>query len=147
MSDETTTTATEPERKIRTITLSRRPPVKIYDDEWPLIAHGSGKSRVCYHTPIPDYEVDGYDLRVRQHADGRTIVYGILDAASAWTGSEDRRGGEILIPPGEGTLTPDDGRVIDGAALVAVIRRVGEDCGLPDSVIRECIADLPAEEI
>lgn len=142
---DTTTTTTKP--TTRTITLTDRPPVKITDDTWPVIAHGTGKSSVCYHTPIPDYQVDSYDLRVRQHADGRTIVYGILNAASAWTGTEDCRGGVILTPPGDGPLTADDGRVVAGEVVVNAIRRIGTLCGFPDAVIRDCIADLPADEI
>ncbi|MHB8388057.1 MAG: hypothetical protein ACYDBH_00585 [Acidobacteriaceae bacterium] len=75
---------------------------------------------------------DIYRLRVRQHADGRAIIYAVLDAATPWTGSESRRGGELL---GAGNDIP------------AAIRRVGDDCSIPDSIIRECVADLPAEEI
>jgi hypothetical protein len=125
------TTTTEP-KKYRTITLTDRPPIKIIEAHWPMIAHGSARSNECHHTPTPNYETDGYNLRVRQHADGRTIVYGILDASPAWTGSEDYRGGVLLAP---------------GADVPAAIRRVGAECGLPDRVIRECIADLPAEQI
>ena len=90
----------------------------------PVVASASGASRGnC------DYECDTYELRVRQHADGRAIVYAILDAASAWTGSEDYRAGELLD---------------DGAEIATAISRVGREAGFPASVIRECIADLPA---
>ncbi len=143
----TTDPTTDITPKTRTITLTDRPPVKIREDEWPVIAQGSGKSSVCHHTPIPDYQVDDYDLRVRQHADGRTIVYGVLNASPAWTGNESRRGGTILTPPGDGPLTADDGRTVDGMILVSTIRAVGMECGIPASVIRACVADLPADEI
>jgi len=131
------TEQTKTSKKIRTITLTDRRPVKIIEDEWPVLARATGDS---YQGD--DYarrqqaqaigELDDYYLYVRQHAEGRTIVYGILDAANAWTCSESRRGGQLLDA---------------GADIAAAIREVGEDCGLPDSVIRECIADLPAEEI
>lgn len=133
--------------KIRTITLTISAPVKIHEEEWPVIAQATGRSRICYHTPIPDHEVDSYSLRVRQHADGRTIVYGVLAASPAWTGTESRRGGEILIPPGDGPPTADDGRVVGDEAIVRAIRKVGLECGLPESVIRDCIADLPATKL
>ena len=120
-------------QKTRTITLTGRAPVKIVESEWPIIASATSRSATMRNgTPVPEYETDGYSLHVRQHADGRTIVYGVFAAATAWTGSEDHRGGQLLDA---------------GADIAAAIREVGEECGIPDGVIRECIADLPAEEI
>jgi 8-oxo-dGTP pyrophosphatase MutT (NUDIX family) len=60
-----------------------------------------------------------------------------MQAVCVWCGrigprQEDHRGGQLLD---------------DGADIAAAIREVGEECGLPDSVIRDCTADLPAEEI
>jgi len=121
----------------RTITLTDRAPVRIDEGAWPQIAHAVGDSYDSgdysrYQQASAQGELDEYSLRVRQHADGRAIVYGVLDAATAWTGSEDWRGGEVLDAD---------------ADIATAIRRVGEMGGLPDSVIRDCIADLPAEEI
>lgn len=128
---------TTTETKTRTITMTDRPPVTIRDNEWPVIAKGSGDSFAGndfgrYQQSLNQGEIDEYSIRVRQHVDGRAIVYAIFSGAWAWTGHDDCRGGEI-VPA--------------GSDIVAAIRRVGEDCGIPDSVIRECIADLPAEEI
>lgn len=121
------------ETKTRTITLTGRAPVRIEDTNWPLIAEGVRRPGSMRNgTPVPDYETDIHSVRVRQHADGRVIVYGILDAATGWTGTESQRGGELLPA---------------GADIAAAIRRVGEECGILDSVIRDCVADLPAEEI
>jgi hypothetical protein len=125
------------ETKTRTITLTDRPPVRIREDEWPLIAKGTGDSYGSgdysrYQQALAQGECDRYRLTVRQHADGRAIVYGVFDAATAWTGSEDVSGGELLPPR---------------ADIAAAIRRVGAYCQLPDSIIRECTADLPAVEI
>ena len=123
--------------KKRTITLTGRRPVTIRESEWPVLASASGDSFGSadysrHQQALGQGELDTYRLTVRQHADGRTLVYGVLDAATAWTHSEDHRGGELL----------------DGGANVAeAIQRIGEECGLPDSIIRECVADLPAEEI
>jgi len=121
----------------RTITLTGRAPVRITDAAWPVIASARADS---YQSP--DYsrhqqalaggELDRYPLRVRRPADGWTLVYGILSGARAWTGTEDRRGGVLLE---------------DGDDVAAACARVGRDVGLPDSVIRECVADLPVEDI
>lgn len=127
----------------RTITLTDRPPARIHDHLWPVIAEATGDS---YHgndygrhrQALAQGELDTYHLRVRQHADGRVLIYGVLNAAvSGWgapAGGEDYRGGELLmsLPIGD---------------IPAAIRRVGEYCHLPDKIIRECIASLPAEEI
>lgn len=127
------------QRKGRTITMTDRPPIRIYEDEWPEIASAqddsfAGHDYAKHQQALGRGECDTYSLRVRQHADGRTLVYGVLDAAGAWTGHEDWRGGELLDAPTD-------------AEIASAIRRVGEDGGLPDNVIRDCIADLPAEEL
>lgn len=117
--------------KTRTITLTDRGPVKIREDQWPEIASASERPGSFVNgTPKPDYETDCYTLRVRQHADGRAIVYGVVDASTAWTGTEGWRGGELLEA---------------GADIAAAISRVG--AGMPPSVVRECVADLPAVEL
>ena len=126
--------------KKRTITLTGRAPVTIREDRWPIIAKAHGNSNPTgaeqdparHSQAVHRGELDIYHLIVRQHADGRTIVYAILDGAGAWTGTEDRRGGELLEP---------------GADIATAILRVGVDVGIPRDVIRECIADLPAEDL
>lgn len=116
-----------------TITLTGRSPVKIRKEDWPVIASGKDRPGSFVNgTPRPDYETDSHRITVRQHADGRAVVYAVLDGATAWTGTKSCRGG-LLLPA--------------GADVAAAIERVGSDVGLPDSVIRECVADLPAEEI
>jgi hypothetical protein len=81
-------------------------------------------------------EIDTYRLIVRQHADGRRIVYGVLSAAIAAWGQpaqgEDWRGGELVDA--------------DRQHMTArIVREVGTEAHMPDSIIRACIADLPAE--
>lgn len=122
--------------KTRIITLTNRAPVSIVEADWPIIAVGKDDSYgsidpCCHQQALSQGQLDEYSLRVRMHADGRVIVYGVLSSAEAWTGTEDWRGGELLD-------TSDD--------IAAAIRRVGEP-RIPDSVIRECIADLPAVEL
>jgi hypothetical protein len=115
-------------RKTRTITLTDRPPVRIVEDEWPVIAQAYDESR-------RDQTRRNGELVVRRHRDGRTLVHGTLDIASVWTGTESRR---------DGVLLPADA---SAAEIVAAIRKAGSECGLPERVIRECIADLPPEDL
>jgi len=116
----------------RTITLTNRAPVSITDENWPLIAEGRYARDTHNGNPLPEYEYDTHTVRVRQHADGRAIVYAILVGATSWTGTEDARTGELLAP---------------GADIVGCIRRVGSDCDMHEQAISACIADLPAEEL
>lgn len=109
----------------RTITLTDRPPVRVSDDAWPTVAKAK-----WYEGEIECQANRSAWLRVRRHEDGRTIVYGAYD--TCWRGEEPVRGGELLPDP---------------ADTVAAIRRVGADLGIPDSAIRDCIANLPAEDI
>lgn len=135
--------------KARTITLTDRPPVRIREDEWPIVAEANGDSYVGndyarHQRALGQGGCDTYSLRVRQHTDGRTLVYAVLGGASAWTGTEVRREGVLM-----GTVEQGDRSMgaPSGASVAAVIAEVGMTCGLPDSVVRDCIADLPAEEI
>jgi hypothetical protein len=127
--------------KTRTITLTGRRPVQIQEEEWPVVARAEGDSYngddyARHQQAQAGGEVDTYRLIARQHADGRALVYGVLSAAiGAWgqpAGGEDHRGG-VLLPV--------------GSDLAAALRAVGDECGLPDRIVRECIASLPAETI
>lgn len=115
--------------KVRTITLTDRPPVRIREDEWPIVAEAKGWDG-CPQTV--ECQSDTFALRVRQHADGRAIVYATYLGASQGSFREDWRGGQL---------------VDTGADVASAIREVGEAGSLPAWTIRECIADLPAEEI
>lgn len=114
--------------KTRTITLTGRPPVTIIETDWPVTAHG------YWHDSKNGIEHDWTrraDIRVRQHADGRAIVYGTR--RTKWQGERDLAAGELLT----GT---------DTAALIAAIRRVAVAIG-HDELAQETIADLPPETI
>jgi hypothetical protein len=131
-----TTTAT------RTITLTDRRPVRIVEEDWPVIAMSADDSwnhpdYSRYQQALNQGELDKYSIRVRQHADGRTIVYAVFVGATAWTGNGDKRDGEIL--KSKTGINYDD--------IVASIKEVGEACGLPEHVINDCIADLPPEDL
>ncbi len=114
------------ETKTRIITLSNRPPVKIKEAEWPVIA----KASWCDNPAIPVQANRSALVRVRQHADGRSIVYGTYD--TQWQGESGLKSGLLLDA---------------GADVAAAIYEVVDDLGVTATMAAECVADLPAEEI
>jgi len=108
-----------------TITLTGRRPVRIDKGDWPVIA-----SVTWYDGEVPSEAFRHWRLTVRQHADGRSIVYGVY--STAFRGERDRRGGELLPP---------------GADIPAAVHRVAEHLGFDPRLAEEVIADLPAEEV
>lgn len=140
----TTTDNTEPKK--RTITLSGRAPVTISEDAWPVIAHGS------YRDHDNQYEFQANrtwkcDIRVRRHEDGRAIVYGVYDYTTAFQGARGFVGkaGALLDASADlGAAINDVGRTLTLAALEA-----GHDdfAAHISAAVRDCVADLPAEEL
>lgn len=118
----TTTTET----KTRIVTLSNRAPVKIREDEWPVIASSSW----CDNPQIPVQANRRAWLKVRQHDDGRTLVYGGTE--SSWQGERDLRSGVLLDK---------------GSDIAAAIYHVADDLGHVDDLAAEAVGDLPAEEL
>lgn len=115
--------------KTRTITLTDRAPVKIREALWPRIAYASR------HDGKVECEASHeWHLTVRQHADGRAIVYGseVAGMGGVCQGYEEARAGVILDA---------------GADIAAAVRRVGERARCSDAMIDEVIADLPAVEL
>lgn len=129
--------------KKRTITLTDRAPVRILESEWPVVASGDhdehdGQVR-CQANRTTEITI-----RVRQHTDGRAVVYGIYDYSSNFEGEANLniRAGELCAV---------------GADLAAAIRAVGTDViaqldgrgneTAVRDVINECIADLPAVDL
>jgi hypothetical protein len=121
--------------KSRTITLTGRAPVKVVEADWPVIAHGNSE-QFDNEFRFQAFETTDIDLRVRQHADGRAIVYGVYDHDTRHPGDECAlwRCGVLLEP---------------GADLAAAVQEVGDELlTLSDdkdvvAVTRACIADLP----
>ena len=128
-----------------TITLTGRQPVKIKKPDWPVVAEASENDRHGAQIGnAPNRETD-WSIKVRQHEDGRSIVYAIYGYVTSFTGEKglDLRGGELL--------TKD-------ANIPAAVERVADTIAarLPDEdanarvfarIAQECIADLPAVEI
>ena len=131
-----------------TITLTGRAPVKITKEDWPVIASGEDKWYDGQHECQAN-RTKSWKLIVRQHADGRTLVYGIYASSSQWQGeaSENVRGGEMLTVEG---ATADE--VGDTAPIIAAIFRVADDMEKRSGakefarLAHECVADLPAVE-
>jgi len=120
---------TESTPKTRTVTLTGRPPVRVREDFWPIIA------RARRHDGKVECQANHlWDLTVRQHADGRTLVYGSEDSGNGgvYQGYEAAYAGEMLEP---------------GADIASAIIRVGEEARCSKSMQDECIADLPAVDL
>jgi hypothetical protein len=120
----------------RTITLSDAAPVKIDDSKWPIIAEGRDYPG--------EHFFQAFDLvwiKVRRHADGRTLVYGGAGDAShgGRPEREDRRAGYLLPDPTETVAT---------IRVVAVELSETDHCAeLAATAGRRCIADMPADTI
>lgn len=130
--------------RTRTITLSNRPPVTIHESIWPVIAVASYHDWEGEHDFQSSRHWKGF-VRVRQNADGRTIVYAKCWHESAW---RKERGYEQYA----GELLPADA---SSQAIVEAIKRVHASIDIVDDahldswrlLSEECIADLPAEEL
>jgi hypothetical protein len=121
-----TTDTNTPKIKHRTVTLTGRPPVRIREDQWPVIAADR-----WWNGEIECQANRSGWLKVRRHEDGRTIVYG--GYVTRWQGESDRRGGELLA-------------AATGQEIADAIHRVASDLNA-ESIAESTIAELPAEEI
>lgn len=133
------------ECKTRTITLTNSAPVKIREDEWPVIARGS------YRDHDNQYEFQAnrtweVDIRVRQHPDGRAIVYGVYDYDTEIQGERGfrARAGVLLDGASVSAHIPDAVSEV-ASTLNAAAEAAGHDFRADISAAeRECVADLPA---
>lgn len=120
----TTTTTTNK----TTITLSDRPPVTVNKDAWPVIASDSSFNgqHKCQANRV-------WWIRVRQHEDGRTLVYGAEETGNGGMpiGYRETYAGFLLAA---------------GEDIVRAIRRVAGAIG-HEEMAGAVIADLPAEDL
>lgn len=112
----------------RTITMTGRRPVRICNTDWPCIADATD-----HDGQIECQANTEWYLPVRQHADGRAIVYGACEAGNGgqYASFRPSRAGEMLAP---------------GDDIAAAIHRVAVGCDC-ECIADECVADLPAESI
>lgn len=127
------------------ITMSERRPLTIVKADWPIIASAD------WHDGQVECQANNIRvLRVREHKDGRRIVYGYQCAGNGGqhAGTRNPEGGFLVVPTekfrdvDEGPLSP----VPDDDETVRAIRRIAGILG-DDDLGAECIADLPAEEV
>jgi len=114
--------------KTITITMSDRSPLRVVRKDWPVIAEATGwdNTHECQANHV-------WFIRVRQHADGRALVYGEYDEGpgGVYVGFRAARAGSLVSGPDE---------------IIGAIRRVEDLLGV-EGLGDECIGDLPAEEL
>jgi hypothetical protein len=130
--------------KTRTITLTARPPVTIDEDHWPVIASSGWGDYDNQYEFQANRRADA-GLKVRRHADGRTIVYGTYRYRTQFQGEDD-------VYAAAGSLLGDDSDV--AAAIATTTDQLSSYDSLPENwqpdwrlLADECIADLPAERL
>jgi hypothetical protein len=133
------------EKETLTITLTGRAPVRIVKEDWPIIASSEDKDYDNQYE-FQANRISRWTLTVRQHSDGRVIVRGIYSYASQLQNSRnyDVRGGELLPSDTDLSLSEAITRV---GAWMAKQAHYGEDAERWTDLIRDCIGDLPPEEI
>ena len=126
---------------IRIIKMTARAPLRFNVDEWPILAYADDDSRddlrpgSRYHARQRG-QADLYFLMVRQHADGRSLIYGQLKAAFPQ-----------FEQPAEGESFHAGYLVRKPSETISTIERVGDECRLPAYLIRDCISRLPPEDL
>ena len=126
----TTTTTTTTTYKVK-IALSDSAPVRVVKEEWPVIADASDydNQHECQANHV-------WWIKVRQHADGRRIVYGRLEAGPGGV-SVNWRGAHAGYLVDASDSDAETVRAIRRVAGVIQDEKMGDDC----------IADLPARDL
>lgn len=150
----TSTTGTQQETKKLTITLTDRPPVKIVEADWPIIAESSWGDHDGQVECQANRKWSAW-LKARQHDDGRTIVYGHYCYTTNWQNeaSASYRDGQMITPSAEDYPEAARKDHWTGARIVSAIHEVGgrlaerskHECWT--DLMAEIIADLPADEL
>lgn len=118
--------------RVRVVTLSNAVTVRIHDDEWRITTSGT------WNQGALEFQARRGFLFVRQHADGRVLVYGGLN--TRWTSEHNLRAGEIVSPrEGDALTTSND--------VVEAIMRTALALGATERFARDIIARLPPVEI
>ena len=140
---------TTTEKKKIAVTMSERSPLKLDPELWPRIA------RVERHDGAVACQANTeWYICVREHADGRRVVYGgkIAGNGGQYAGFREQRGGYLVDNVRDESRPRDiEGEGIsymhpDEDETIRAIRRVAGIID-DDQLGAECIADLPAEEL
>jgi hypothetical protein len=107
--------------RTRTVTLTDRPPVRILETDWPVIARAA----------TPWGRADTRGVYARRHADGRVLVYAV--AGHLDPDSKPRRAGYLLDVP------------VGGPQVVQALRKAGAEVGLTPDLIALAVGSLPSE--
>lgn len=139
------------------ISLRDRNPVTIVAKEWPEIAsvrHWNGEDE-CQANRVTV-------IRVREHADGRRLVYGkhVAGPGGMCIGERERYSGYLLVPVQRSAMRErSDGLMSSGYpdddATVRAIHDVAKELSVSqwasdtqaEDLAMECIGELPAEAI
>lgn len=135
------------EKTKTTITMTDRAPITITKEDWPVIADAE------WHTG--EHKIQANEeayMRVREHADGRRIVYGVRERGNGGmpVGYRGKEAGFLVgavdCPPRD---RPDGKVSITGPDASETIRAIRRVAGLIDmgELGNDLIADLPAEEL
>ena len=134
--------------KKRTITLSNRPPVRINEEDWPLIA----SARDNEHDGQVECQSNSrsrWFIGVRQHGDGRAIVYATYSFSTNWQGRRDYSAARGVLMTAD--RAAEEGEIVDVITIVADdisnAECDGDDAARWGTLTMDCIADLPAEEL
>lgn len=137
-------------KKLLTITMSERRPLKIDPELWLVVAEASR-----HDGKVKSQANNEWAINVREHADGRRIVYGYHQAGNGgqYAGFRERRAGYLVDNVRRNDLPMREDRDGNMTAVhpnedetIRAIRRVGGVID-DDQLAAECIADLPAETI
>ena len=119
------------------ITLSDRRPVSIDPEQWPVIAEADD-----HDGQVKCQANNVWKIKVREHADGRRIIYGFHDAGDG--------GQHIGFRATYGGFMTDSRNTSNERELeeetIRSIRRVAGMIGR-DDLGADCIGDLPAVEL
>ena len=130
----------------RTITLTGRPPIKIEEDDWDVIAQAGDKEWDNQYE-FQANRISKWWVKVRQHEDGRAIVYAGYEYTSNWQNARcyQAREGDLL----EGKPSQIDicRAIEDITARIANCEHDGDDSLRWATLASDCIADMPAEEL
>lgn len=130
----------------KTITLTKRPPVSIDEANWPVIASYSDKAFEGQYE-FQSFRTSKWTAVIRQHEDGRALCYAIYSYDSAHQGERcySVRHGKLLPP--ESTVQEIVEAMTDVCHDMRYAEHHGEDANRWDEMLRDVIADLPAEEL